>query len=101
MTERATALKNIPSDYFKGQISLYNTFEHDLHMTDELSEIKCPALVVVGEEDILKPYKFSKILADNIPNSEFAVIPGSGHVTIFEKSNILNTMLLGFVIKNS
>ncbi|MDF2673550.1 MAG: putative hydrolase or acyltransferase of alpha/beta superfamily [Clostridiales bacterium] len=98
---RAVALKNISRDYFKGQISLYNTFEHDLHMTDELSNIKCPALVVVGEEDILKPYKFSKLLADNIQNSEFAVIPGSGHVTIFEKPNILNTMLLGFVIKNS
>lgn len=101
LTIRAKALKNISADYFKGQISLYNTFEHDLNMTGELSEIKCPALVVVGEEDILKPYKFSKILADNISNSEFAVIPGSGHVTIFEKPNILNTMLIGFVIKNS
>lgn len=101
LKSRAAALKTIPADYFKGQISLYNTFEHDLHMTDELSEIKCPALVIVGEEDILKPYKFSKILADNIPDSEFVVIPGSGHVTIFEKPNILNTMLIGFVIKNS
>lgn len=101
LKSRAAALKDISRDYFKGQISLYNTFEHDLHMTDELSEIKCPALIIVGEEDILKPYKFSKLLADNIKSSEFAVIPGSGHVTIFEKPNILNTMILGFVIKNS
>jgi 3-oxoadipate enol-lactonase len=101
LQSRAAALKNIPRDYFKGQISLYNTFEHDLHMTDELSEIKCPALVIVGEEDILKPYKFSKLLAEHIPNSEFAVIPGCGHVAIFEKPNVLNTLLLGFIIKNS
>ncbi|MDF2520210.1 MAG: putative hydrolase or acyltransferase of alpha/beta superfamily [Clostridia bacterium] len=101
LAERAVALKSIAADYFKGQISLYNTFVNDLDMTEELAEIKCPALVVVGEDDILKPYKFSKIIADNIPNSEFAVIPDCGHVTIFEKPNILNTMLLGFVIKNS
>lgn len=100
LAQRAEGLKSIAPAYFKGQISLYKTFENDVHMTDELYKIKCPALVICGQDDILKPVKFSKIIADNIKNSEFAVIPDCGHVTIFEKPDVLNSMLLGFVIKN-
>ncbi|MGE5632469.1 MAG: alpha/beta fold hydrolase [Caulobacteraceae bacterium] len=100
LEKRAGTMKFISPDYFKGQISLYETFENDVYMTDELVKIKCPALVVCGQEDILKPAKFSRILADNIPNAEYAIIPDCGHVTIFEKPDILNSMLLGFVIKN-
>lgn len=101
LNQRAAATNNLPGEYFDGQMYLYDTFEKDVYMTDELHKIKCPALVVCGEEDILKPRKFSKIIADNIPISEFAIIPDCGHVTIFEKPNILNSLLLGFVIKNS
>jgi len=101
LEQRAQALKMISPDYFKGQISLYETFEQDLNLTGELAKIKCPALVVCGENDILKPPKFSKIIADNIPNSEYVIIPDCGHVTIFEKPETLNTLLLGFVLKNS
>lgn len=100
LKDRAAALKSAPKDYFKGQVYLYDTFKSDLNMTDELNKIKCPSLVVCGEEDILKPRKFSKIISDNIPCSEFAIIPDCGHVTIFEKPEVLNSLLLGFVIKN-
>lgn len=101
LKKRAEAMTYVPKDYFDGQISLYKTFEEDVYMTDELHKIQCPALVVCGQNDILKPAKFSKIIADHIKNSEFAVIPDCGHVTIFEKPDILNSMLLGFVMKNS
>ncbi len=100
LEKRAAAMKSLSPDYFKGQISLYETFEKDVYMTDELYRIQCPSLVVCGQDDILKPVKFSKLLADSIPNAEFAVIPDCGHVTIFEKPGILNSMLAGFVVKN-
>lgn len=100
LQERVETLKKAPESYFEGQVYLYDTFEQDVFMTDELHKIKCPALIVCGEEDLLKPKKFSKIIADNIPNSEFAVIPDCGHVTIFEKPDMLNSMLLGFILKN-
>lgn len=101
LKKRAEELKDFPEDYFQGQIYLYDTFISDVYMTDELDQIKCPALVVCGEDDILKPVKFSKIIADRIPNSEFVVIPDCGHVTIFEKPDVLNSILLGFIMKNS
>ena len=101
LKKRAEEFKDFPDDYFQGQIYLYDTFISDVYMTDELDQIKCPALVVCGEDDILKPVKFSKIIADRIPNSEFVVIPDCGHVTIFEKPDVLNSILLGFIMKNS
>ncbi|MDF2472865.1 MAG: Alpha/beta hydrolase fold protein [Anaerocolumna sp.] len=100
LQKRAKGMANIPEDYFDGQISLYHTFLQDVYMTEEINKIQCPTLVVCGNNDILKPPKFSKIIADRIPNAEFALIPNCGHVTIFEKPDILNSMLLGFVIKN-
>jgi len=101
LEKRAQTLTKVPNDYFTGQIYLYDTFINDVFMTDELNQILCPALVVCGEDDILKKPKFSKIIANKIPNSEYALIPDCGHVTIFEKPNILNSLLLGFVVKYS
>jgi len=101
LEERADALKRVSEDYFEGQITLYDTFLSDVYMSDLLGRISCPTLLVCGEEDILKPRRFSKIMADRIQRSEFAVIPDCGHVTIFEKPDVLNSLLLGFIMKNS
>lgn len=97
---RAKACKVIDKSYYFGQKILYDTFAQDVNMTKELHKITCPTLVLVGENDILKPQKFSEIIYKNIKNAEFAVFPHCGHVTIFEQPGILNTTLLGFLIKN-
>ena len=72
-----------------------------LDITSRLPEISSPTLIVVGEQDVIKGYKYSKILADNIPGAEFAVVPGSGYALCLEKPGILNTLILGFVQKNA
>jgi 3-oxoadipate enol-lactonase len=69
-------------------------------MTDRLHEIKCPALIICGDQDFLKPIKFSQIIAGGIEKSEFVILPNCGHVSIFEKPNELQTLLSGFVLKN-
>jgi len=101
LKERAFLLGQIPSSYFDGQVQLYEDYLKSFPITKKIRKIKCPALVVCGENDLLKPPKFSKIIAKNIARSEYVVIPDCGHVTIFEKPNILNSLLLGFVLKNS
>ena len=99
LEKRASAIDKMPKDFFKGQICLYETFLQDVYMTKELHKIKSPTLVICGEKDILKPLKFSQIIADNVPNSEFVIIPDCGHVVIFEKPEELVSILLGFLIK--
>lgn len=97
---RARAMKNAPAAYFEGQKILYDTFLRDVYMTRELGRIRCPALVLCGEEDILKPPRFSRIIADNIPDAEYLTLPECGHVAIFEKPKELSSALLGFVLKH-
>ena len=94
--KRALAMNSIPKSYFNGQIGLYRTFLEDVYMTDILKDIKCPSLIVVGEQDTLKPVKFSKIIADVIPNAILKTIPDCGHVTIFEKPEELNKFIVQF-----
>ena len=100
LAERAKAIKGNPDGYLEGQKILYDTFARDVTMTDQLPNIQCPALILCGEQDILKPPKFSKIMADNIPNSEYVTIPDCGHVAIFEKPKELESAIFGFVMKH-
>lgn len=98
---RARALKNNPNGYLEGQKILYDSFVNSVTMTEELGDIRCPALVLCGEQDILKPPKFSQIIAERIPNAEYLTIPDCGHVAIFEKPKELESAIFGFIMKNS
>lgn len=100
LEERAKAFASVDDEYFEGQKILYQTFKDDVYMTDQLHTIQCPALVIVGQDDLLKRVKFSEIIAKGIPNSEYIIIPDAGHVAIFEKYQELNSMIYGFVLKN-
>lgn len=73
----------------------------DLDLTDQLSKISAPALVIAGEKDLIKGREYAQIIADQIPDSELTLIPDAGHALCLEKPAILNTLLLGFVIKHS
>jgi 3-oxoadipate enol-lactonase len=70
-----------------------------LNITSDLHQIKAPTLVVVGELDALKPRRFSEIIAREIPNAEFAIIPNAGHAALWEKADIFNSLILGFLAK--
>jgi 3-oxoadipate enol-lactonase len=100
LAARADAADHFPKEYLEGQKILYDTFLKDMTMTDALYKISCPALVVCGEEDILKPPRFSKIIADRIKGAEYITLPECGHVAIFEKQKELESAILGFILKN-
>jgi 3-oxoadipate enol-lactonase len=101
LSQRAKAMNAIGSDYFDGQITLYDTFLNDVTMTSELHRIQCPTLILCGELDTLKPLKFSAIMAEAIQSAEYLILPDCGHVAIFEKPHELNSALLGFILKHN
>lgn len=70
-----------------------------LDITADLHRISAPALVIVGEEDILKPRKYAEIIARDLPNSEFVVIPGAGHAVLWEQAPVFNSLILGFLAR--
>ena len=71
-----------------------------LDITSELHKITAPTLVVVGEEDALKPRKYSEIIFREIQNAEYAVIPHAGHAVMWEQADVFNSLLLGFLAKH-
>lgn len=71
------------------------------NITHELGKITAPTLIMVGEKDILKPRKYSEIIANWIKGSHFVVVPDSGHALCLEKPAIFNTLVLGFVTRCS
>lgn len=73
--------RNLDMDAF---LELLLSFSQ-LGITADLHRIGAPALVMVGEEDILKPRKYAEIIAAQIPNSEFVVIPHAGHAVYGSK----------------
>lgn len=97
LSKRAQNLKKIDPKYFYGQLQLYETFKLDVYMTDELHKIKCPTLIMVGDEDIIKPRKFSEIIHREIEKSQLVILPNCGHVGIFEKPEEIQTLLYGFI----
>jgi len=96
LSQRAELFSQLPEDYFSGQRALYDTFKA-IDLTGELKHITSPALVVCGTADILKPPKFSRIIADNIDQSRLVLLPDCGHVAIFEQPETLRDLISGFL----
>jgi pimeloyl-ACP methyl ester carboxylesterase len=65
---------------------------HDDPLGPKLSEIGCPALVVVGDKDPMGP-RASEILAEELPDAELHVLPGCGHWVQVEAAGQLASRL--------
>lgn len=101
LAKRAKATRTIGQEYLDGQVILYDSFLGDVALTEEeLHSIKRPALIICGEEDILKTPEESLRIHHHIHGSEYVTLPECGHVSIFEKPKEVTTLLLGFILKN-
>jgi len=60
-----------------------------------LKAIKCPALIVAGEHDIISE-EHAHLIADNIPDSELVFVPGEDHGSYIIRSPKMNNILLDF-----
>ena len=85
---------------FEAMLALLLSFSK-LNITSQLSQISAPTLVTVGELDMLKPRRYSEIIAREIAGAEFAVIPDAGHAALWEQADVFNTLILGFLAKHS
>jgi pimeloyl-ACP methyl ester carboxylesterase len=73
--------------------------EGEPKLTQRLGEIRVPACVIVGGQDILTPVSQSRQIAERIPGAELHVIPGCGHITFSEKPDETAKLVRDFLQK--
>jgi 3-oxoadipate enol-lactonase len=65
----------------------------------EIETLRCPALVVTGDQDATSPPATAKAIADKIPGSKYVELAECGHWTPIEKAAAVNDLLLQFLTK--
>jgi pimeloyl-ACP methyl ester carboxylesterase len=65
--------------------------------TPTLAAIHCPALILVGDEDVLTPPALSEQMQHGIAGSELVVIPGAGHMSNMEQPELFTAALARFL----
>jgi 3-oxoadipate enol-lactonase len=64
---------------------------------DRLKEVRCPALVMVGEEDHGTPPEAARRIQENLPGSELKIIASAAHLSNVEQAPVFNDALTGFL----
>lgn len=69
--------------------------------TEYLHEIKIPSLVICGSADKLTPPTVMEKMAMEIPNSEFVLVEGAGHMAPIEREEFVNEKISDFLKRNN
>ncbi len=64
----------------------------------EIETLRCPALVVTGDQDATAPPAVAQAIADKIHGATYAVLAQCGHWTPIEQAAALNDVLLEFLL---
>ena len=64
---------------------------------DQLDQLEHECLVIVGDLDQETPMSYAKVLADGLPNSEFVVLEGVGHLSPSEDPDTFNRLTQRFL----
>ena len=69
--------------------------------TSVLSQISCPTLVIVGEDDVATPPSESGYITEHIPQAQLVTIPNAGHLSNLEQPQAFAQALRTFLIANA
>lgn len=67
---------------------------------EELKAIKCPSLITVGSRDLIS-VEHTKLISDNIPDSELVVFKGATHSSYIKKNPRLGRCMLDFMVRHN
>jgi 3-oxoadipate enol-lactonase len=63
----------------------------------ELAAIKCPTLIIVGDQDVATVPDKARFIHQNIPQSKLVIIPGAGHTSSVEEPESVNKAIEEFL----
>jgi pimeloyl-ACP methyl ester carboxylesterase len=73
----------------------------EMDLREVLEHITVPALVVVGDRDLITPKTSAQALRAALPDATAVVITGAGHVSMLERHRVFNEVLERFLAKVS
>jgi pimeloyl-ACP methyl ester carboxylesterase len=83
-------------DFLQSMIRLTNSaVDHDV--TDKLSGIDVPTLIIGCEQDHITPLEEQRFLQQNMPNSELVILPETGHAAFYERPYLFTSIVMGFI----
>jgi len=68
-----------------------------IDLTARLKEVKCPALVICGEQDPATPPAMAREIQSNLPGAKLALIAQAAHLSNIEQPEAFNRALGGFL----
>lgn len=95
MARIATDIRNTPVAGFVGCCEAIAKID----VLDRLKEIKCPALVMVGDQDHGTPPEMARAIHEHLPGSELLIIQSAAHISNIEQTDVFNKAVLGFLDK--
>jgi pimeloyl-ACP methyl ester carboxylesterase len=87
---------NISFETYKKGVEEMGSYD----IRDELKDIVCPSLIVVGEKDE-RYIDRAKFMSDNISNSELSIVSDAGHIPFVDKPNEFVHLVSGFIKRHS
>jgi len=81
---------NVPSSLLAALTSMR-------HRPEPVIEKHIPALLLVGEEDVLTPPTTMELMARRLPHARFVKVPRAGHSVYFERPDEFNRIILEFL----
>ncbi len=68
-----------------------------LNYLEDLSDIKIPTIIMVGEDDPGTPVAASEAMHERIPDSRLVVLHSAAHLSNIEQAEAFNSSLMGFL----
>lgn len=92
----AERMAEIRPSVMHGDFMACNEFD----VTEHLSRIYKPTLVLCGVEDKMMPVRYSQYLADHIPDAHLEIIPAASHMVILEQPSAVAGAISTFLDAN-
>ena len=93
MAKIGKVIRNTPAAGYAGCCAAIAQID----FTERLKEIKCPVLVLVGDQDHGTPVAMSEQIRDNLPGAKMQVIANASHISNVEQADVFNQAIDTFL----
>jgi pimeloyl-ACP methyl ester carboxylesterase len=96
---RKSIYKQIGSEDYVATPELQRTFVNVVSedLTKDMGQIKCPTLIINGQNDKDTPVEFGRRMQSLIPNSKFLILKNAGHFSFLDQPEEFEQELIRFI----